>query len=107
MRLVELDPKWLTRDGKHVGFVFRNPVRGSRGWWTSCMLEKMADDEQEKLIEATLGSDAMCQQCNPACAWKITNGEPESADFATISITPSLDGGPNLWHGHITNGEIK
>ena len=107
MKLIELDPKWLLRDGKRVGFVFRNPVRKDRGWWTSCFFDPTSDDEQEHLIEGVLGPDALCQQCNPSAGWKIVNGSPDGADFVSISIMPSLDGGPGFWHGFITHGEIK
>lgn len=105
MKLIELEPKWLLRDGKRVGFLFRNPVRAK--WWTSCFFDPTPTDEQERLIEGLLGSDPLCQNCNPGCGWKVVDGTPEAADFASISIAPSLDGGTGFWHGHITNGEIK
>jgi hypothetical protein len=105
MRLTDLEPKWLERGGVRVGFIFRNPVRAK--WWTSCFFDPTPDEEQERLIAALLGPDPMCQQCNPDCGWKIVDGKPETADFASISVTPSLNGGPGFWHGHITNGEIK
>src|ERR1044072_628178 len=107
MRLTELDPRWLLKGGQRVGFVFRNPVRGHKGWWVSCFFAPTPEDEQEKLIEEVLGADAIYQQCNPAHGWSIVGDKPTPANFETISITPSLDGGPNMWHGHITNGEIK
>ncbi len=105
MRLTELEPQWLIKDGARVGFVFRNPVRGK--WWTSCFFAPTPSDTQEALIEGLLGPDANYQGCNPAAGWKVTEGSIADASFETISITPSLDGGPHFWHGHITNGEIR
>lgn len=103
MRVTDLDPRWLTKDGKGVGVVFRNPVRAK--WWTSCFFQPTPEPEQETLIEAALGPDANYQGCNPACGWTVA-GDAEAATFEALSITPSLDGGPHFWHGHVTNGEI-
>ncbi len=106
MRLTDLEPRWLLKDGRRIGFIFRNPVRGHKGWWSSMFpYPTPAREEQEALIEAELGEDALYQTCNPAGVWKCTP-EMATADFATLTIQPSIDGGPNLWHGHITNGEI-
>lgn len=103
MRLIDLEPKWLLRNGVRVGFVFQNPVRPK--WWVSCFVVAMPTDEQEDLIEAVLKPDAIFQPCNPGARWSVLYGI-EAANFETISVTPSLDGGPNLWHGHITDGQI-
>lgn len=106
MRLIDLEPKWLLRDGHRVGFVFRNPVRKDRGWWTSCFFAPTPEAEQEALIDGVIGADTPYQRCNPTVGWSVVDGKPETASFETISVTPSLDGGPNWWHGHITAGEI-
>jgi hypothetical protein len=104
-KLTDLEPKWLEHAGARVGFVFRNPVRPK--WWTSCFFEPTPTEDQERLIEVVLGGDAMCQTCNPGCGWTLVNAKRSEADFASLSITPSLNGGPGFWHGYITNGEIK
>ena len=40
--------------------------------------------------------------CEDACAW-VFNG----TDFATLTVTPSLDASRSgNWHGHITGGQI-
>jgi hypothetical protein len=46
------------------------------------------------------------QGCSQGTNWQIAGGI-DAADFATLTVTPSLDGsaGGN-WHGHITNGQI-
>ena len=47
------------------------------------------------------------QGCKQNCLWVVAGGI-EHADFSTLSVTPSLDGSQGgLWHGFITNGEIK
>lgn len=106
MRLIELDPQWITRDGVRLGFVFRNPVRRERGWWVSCFFKPTPESEQEALIGAVLGDDALVQQCNPTAGWKVISSAVDAASFETLSVHPSLDGGPNFWHGHITAGAI-
>jgi hypothetical protein len=41
--------------------------------------------------------------CRDDMAWVIS-----SQDFATMSVTPSLDASASgHWHGFITNGEIR
>lgn len=104
MRLLDLDPRWLVKDDARIGFVFRNPVRGQ--WWVSCFFAPTPSDTQEALIEAALGPDANYQACNPAAGWQVVSGSIAEQSFETISVTPSLDGGPHFWHGHITAGAI-
>jgi hypothetical protein len=101
VKLTSLDPRWLYDGGRRVGFVFRNPIKGPRGWWVSCFSQPMPEETQERLIEAELGENALYQACNPASGWTI-----EGDDFADLTVTPSLDGGPGWWHGFITGGEI-
>jgi hypothetical protein len=106
MRLVDLEPRWLLDNGEKVGFVFRSP--SDQKWFQSCMFKKVPFREQCKLLNAiglTGGDDDWpknVQTCNPDCAWTH-----DTDDFATISVTPSLDGSQGgLWHGYITKGEI-
>lgn len=107
MKLIDLDPRWLMQDGKRIGFVFRSPT--DRKWWQSCFVAPTERREQWRLIEAAIPPDEKhdFQACKPSAKWKVAGGI-KNADFATISVTPSLDGSPGgLWHGHITGGEIK
>ena len=109
MRLTDLDPRWLIRDGVRVGFVFRCPVRGHKGHWLSCFFAPTPEGDQEALICAELGEDAMCAQCNEAHGWRTEpSGQQATAEFASLSIHPSINGGelPYGWHGHITGGAI-
>lgn len=106
MRLTELDPRWLTRDGVRVGFIFRSPTRQDR--WQSCFEAAPPRREQWAMFRAELGDgeNGDIQGCTEGCHWTVAGGM-ETADFATLTVTPSLDGsrGGN-WHGFITAGEI-
>lgn len=100
MRLIELDPKWIEKDGKRIGFTFRSPTDPK--WRQSCFENPPARREQWELFE----DDDDVQGCNPDAHWAIAGGL-DAAAFETMTVTPSLDGSAGgLWHGHITNGEI-
>lgn len=104
MRLTELDPKWIMRDGKRIGFTFVSPTDPK--WRQSCFSTPPPSREQWDLFEAHHGDDGV-QGCNPKANWSIAGGI-ENASFDQMTVTPSLDGSPGgLWHGFITNGEIK
>lgn len=100
MKLNELDPKWLIKDGKRVGFTFVSPTNPQ--WRQSCFaVAGIRIEEQMELF----GDDDM-QPCNSKVAWHIKDGI-EAADFATMTVTPSLDGAAGgLWHGNIIDGQI-
>ena len=119
MKLVDLDPTWLMEDGQKVGFAFTSPTNPK--WLQTCFFKAgrkfmcCASEECARRDEAfcphsqgglcqAAGLDAnWIQGCNPACAW-TPQGD---LDFATLTVTPSLDGSAGgLWHGHITNGQI-
>lgn len=103
MRLLDLEPVWLMRDGKRVGFTFISPIDPK--WRQSCFETPPPEPEQWDLFETHHG-DAGVQGCEPDAHWTIAGGI-DAADFATISVTPSLDGSKGgLWHGYITKGEI-
>lgn len=112
MRLTDLDPRWLLKDGKRVGFVFLCPTRPAR--WQSCFLASPSRRDQWALFADLFGREPDgsvtgrpdIQGCTEGTHWTIAGGI-DAADFATLTVTPSLDGskGGN-WHGHITNGRI-
>lgn len=110
MRLTDLDPRWLIKNGKRVGFIFRCPLEPANDRiWQSCFFEPTPHTMQWSLFEQA-GSEQfrwIVQGCKETIGWKCTPA-PEQATFNNISIKPSIDGsaGGN-WHGHITNGEIK
>lgn len=105
MKLVELDPRWIVRDGKRIGFTFISPTDPRSR--QRCFVDPPKVSEQIDLFDAIHGEDAVVQPCNPQAHWQIAGGI-DAADFLTISVTPSLDGSPGgLWHGHITRGDIR
>jgi len=104
MRLTDLDPLWLVKDGARIGFTFRSPTNAD--FRQACFENPPSSDEQDDLFEAEFGKRSMIQGCNPDAHWQIAGGI-EAATFETMTVTPSLDGSPGgLWHGHITNGVI-
>lgn len=130
MRLLDLEPRWLNHAGKNIAILFQCPhchVAGKRQWLTCFFVPAgsipkaqwdSADgdyyDAGDRILFANafveMGMDRKAAQtaahqvvgCKPSIAWTR-----QGHDFATISITPSLDAsGAGHWHGHITNGEI-
>lgn len=115
MRLVDLEPRWILQDGLRIGFTFISPVQRVRHdgtvnptpWRQSCFVQPTPMHVQFELFEAMYGAPFPVQPCKQECAWTVAGGI-EQADFASISVTPSLDGSAGgLWHGHITNGAIQ
>lgn len=113
MRLVDLDPRWLLKDGQRVGFVFRSPTMGD-DMWLSCFEAPPERREQWALFRSVFPSDyrnakgfaLMVQGMNSAHRWQIAGGI-EGASFETMTVMPSIDGSAaGNWHGFITNGEI-
>lgn len=114
MKLTELDPRWLLKDGRRIGFTFITPKQRVRSDGTvdprverqSCFAEQTPMRTQFALFDDLYSEYEIVQPCRQDFAWTIAGGI-ESADFATITVTPSLDGSAGgLWHGNITHGEI-
>lgn len=112
MKLTDLDPRWLLRDGRRVGFIFRSPTKPA--WWQSCVFQPTDHNEQKELFNAALDVQGenrnyaftTVQGCKHSCGWAPMPA-PEAATFETISVTPSIDGSAGgLWHGFITSGQI-
>lgn len=116
MKLNDLNPRWVEKDGKRIGFTFISPVQKLRADGTknpkpyiqSCFEPPTPSHKEQRLaFDAMFGEDAfLVQGCNPQHNWTIVGGIKD-ATFETMTVTPSLDGsaGGN-WHGNITNGEI-
>lgn len=103
MRLTDLDPRWLEHEGRRIGFVFKSPTNPR--FWQTCMLRPIERRVQREAIMAMFPNEpdrAYVQMCKPGTKWAISTD-----DFATMSVTPSLDGSAGgLWHGFITEGKI-
>ena len=96
MRLIDLEPAWLTPDV----FIFKNPTGGDM--WLTCKRVVMSSDEQYALVENSKYEEHNVVPCNPASTWKFVGN-----DFNTMSVTPSLNADKSgNWHGYITKGEI-
>ncbi len=108
MKLLELDPRWLIWQGRRVGMMLRCPH--CRKTWLSCFFEKMpvlcGEPNQFSLFKKAIDPGENAHNvvpCRKDFAWTRVGD-----DFATMSITPSLDASASgHWHGFITAGEIK
>lgn len=100
MKLAELDPRWISE----TTFAFRCPH--CRDIWLTCTTTPTRHDVQMKAAQAAaIGDGEVFVLCNPETGWNLAEGV---RDFATMSVTPSLDASKSgHWHGHITDGEIK
>lgn len=106
MKMLELDPRWLIKDGRRVGFTYRCPTDGR--WRQLVKVIPLKTREQWALLSGGEDGDEAehTQTAKAYVCWSIEGGI-DGADFATLTVTPSVDGSPGgLWHGHITNGEI-
>ena len=106
MHLIDLDPFWLIRDGKRVGFSFISPTDPARRQIVT--IERIQVREQWALTNAARADSAKVSQTG-GFAWTINGGASiEDADFRTLTVSPSVDGSAGgLWHGFITAGEIR
>ena len=98
MRLTDLDPKWLNEE--RTVFAFRCPH--CKATLLTCKSVPMSTRDQCRLFAAALPSnDGDVVPTKQDVAWKVV-GE----DFATMTVTPSLDASASgHWHGSITSGE--
>lgn len=120
MRLLDLKPKWIRRNGKAVAMIFLCPrcvARGSgcerkRLTWLTCTFVALENGEQRDLIQAVIESDpadfaATDTEEHDVVGCKSLAWGKDFKNFEKMSITPSLDAGPaGHWHGHIKNGQI-
>lgn len=129
MRFVDLKPRWLEHQGQRVAIMFLCPhcvAAGKPEQWLTCFFAPagslpavVSEDEDingerweryefEKAFREMGYGDPRKEawnvvSCKPDIAWQRT-----SDDFATMSITPSIDASASgHWHGHITGGQIQ
>lgn len=118
MHLRDLKPHWIEDAGTRVAIMFLCPrcivKRREKPAWLSCFFvpsDRIAgEDGQYARFRETLqrmgGYSEMDELdvvgCTKGIAW-TRSGD----DFATMSITPSIDASASgHWHGHITGGQI-
>ena len=91
MKLTDLEPRWLMKDGARVGFVFRCPTNQTR--WQSCFVESPPFREQCKLIANAFGDwddedrdygRPNVQTAREGVRWTI------SGEFEGLTVTPSI-----------------
>jgi hypothetical protein len=130
VRLTDLKPRWLEYNGARIAIMFLCPHCASKGdTWLTCFfvaaatLPRLPDDFPIEPLRGSRGERALFYEalkdlahpdptegayhdvvdCRATSAWNRT-----SDDFATMSVTPSLDASASgHWHGYITAGEIK
>ena len=100
-QLASLDPFWLMKDGKRVGFSFVCP--SDPAWRQIVLAERFTMREQWALTNEARPESARNSQ-TAGTAWTIQGGI-ENATWDTMTVHPSVDGSHGgLWHGWILNG---
>lgn len=120
MKLAELEPQWLERDGNRVGLMFRCPHCrdtwltvfwvGMRIWGEETARERGNWEGQFGFIRLALDRLKLMDvpenavvPCEEMLAWTRTGDT-----FENLSLSPSLNAErAGHWHGFITNGEIR
>lgn len=109
MRLVDLDPRWLEKGEKRVGFTFLCPCCQKHR--LTALAEPTPFREQVKLMHGAMGTVPEDDEdwpvtwvpANANCKWSLSNFD----NFETMSVKPSIDASASgNWHGFITNGDI-
>jgi hypothetical protein len=110
MKLTDLDPRWLTKDGTRVGFTFLCPCCQKDR--LTCFVEPTPFREQVKMMHAAFHTVPEDEEdwpinwvpCGATNRWTLSN----LTDFSTLTVTPSIDASASgNWHGFVTNGETK
>lgn len=105
MRLSELEPRWLIRDGRRVGMMFRSPV--DRDWFQIVPAEPIGSTRDQWALAAAAAPGCKSQTAGQGVIWNFAGGI-DAADFETLTLHPSVDGSRGgLWHGWIQNGEAR
>ena len=110
MRLSELKPVWLERDGRRIGFTFLCPCCLKNR--LTCFAEPTPFRDQVKIMHAALCSTPEDEDDWPidwvpskaTFGWTLSNLD----NFETMTVKPSIDASASgNWHGWITDGEVK
>lgn len=96
MRLTALNPQWINEGARRgVGVRFDHP-HGNRRGTVGVLFANPIDGGQ------ALPDDERYPANNSGHRWTRL-GE----SFETLSLQPSIDEGPNGWHGYVTEGEVR
>lgn len=117
MRIAELKPVWIMRDGRYLAFVFLCPhcvkAKAEKPLLLSCAIVPWREifpkvGEENEFLDAWLPANGFpgygrgeLVTCRPDFAWK------KKGTWETLTVTPSIDASSSgHWHGHIQNGYI-
>lgn len=120
MRLVDLKPKWIRRNGEAVAIIFLCPRCVSRGngcekkvlTWLTCTFVAMQPSEQRRLIAEIIEQEPADfletdTEDHDVVGCKVLAWKRSSKMLENISVTPSIDASPSgHWHGHVKDGQI-
>ena len=101
MRLIELEPRWLSYGGNpNAVLLFRCPC--CREMWLTCTAVALATRDQFEILRTQFpGNGGQVVTCK-MLAWQMA-GVP---DFDSLTVTPSIDASASgHWHGSISNGD--
>ena len=110
MRLSELKPLWLERDGQRVGLTFMSPC--GHGDRLTCFTEPTPFKEQVKLMHAAMMTTPEDENywpidwvpSNKNAKWELSNLD----NFETLTVTPSIDASASgNWHGFVRDGNCN
>ena len=110
MRLLDLSPVWLEKDGRRVGFTFMCPCCQKDR--LTCFTEPTPFKEQMKIMHTAMKTTPEDEDdwpidlvpSNANAKWSLSSMD----SFDGLTVTPSIDASASgNWHGHITNGEIR
>lgn len=104
MKLLELDPRWLEKEGRRIGFTFFCPCcRKDR---LTCFSEPTPFKQQVMLMLPITG-----QEYGDRIDWVPSKSDFAwgiAGEFENLTVTPSIDASAaKHWHGFITNGEAR
>lgn len=111
MKLVDLDPRWLEKGGRRIGFTFKCPCCNGKNRLT-CFTEPTPFKEQVKLMHAAMHSTPEDDDdwpinwvpANAGSKWTLSNLD----SFETMTVAPSIDASKSgNWHGFIRSGNIQ
>jgi len=108
VKLTELEPRWILKDGERIGIVFRCPhCLGPDPALVTCYSKSPGGlgDQYRVLVDLIPDVEERCDviPCKRDYSWTFVGDS-----FETLSITPSLDASASgHWHGHVTAGEIR
>ena len=100
MRIADMQPKWLEKDGQRVGYVFRCPNCTDHEHWLTCFSALLEYHEQMACCVRVGLNDDWCSPCKQGSAWTISGDS-----FDTLSSSPSLNAGNEHFHKTLMNGE--